>query len=60
MIYKAPKKGSVDIFGSYRPIGLIRHAFKLSDVVFQEELVQDTELFLTPAQNGFRALTGAL
>ena len=59
MIYKGPKKGSVNVFGSYRPIGLIRHAFKLVDAVFQEELAIDTELFLSPAQEGFRALRGA-
>jgi hypothetical protein len=35
------------------------HAFKLVDVVFLEELVEDTELFLTPAQEGYRANRGA-
>ena len=59
MIYKGAKKGSMDAFGSYRPIGLLMHAFKLVDVVFLEELVEDTELFLSPAHEGYRANRGA-
>jgi hypothetical protein len=59
MIYKGAKKGSMDAFGSYTPIGLLMHAFKLVDVVFLEELVEDTKLFLTPAQEGYIANRGA-
>jgi hypothetical protein len=59
MIYKGAKKGSMDAFGSYRPIGLLMHAFKVVDVVFLEELVEDTELFLSPAHEGYRANKGA-
>ena len=35
------------------------HAFKVVDVVFLEELVEDTELFLSPAHEGYRANKGA-
>ena len=49
MIYKGPRKGSVNQFESYRPVGLMRHAWKVIDVIFTEELVGDTELFLLPA-----------
>ena len=59
MIDKGAKKGSMDAFGSYRPIELLMHAFKVVDVVFLEELVEDTELFLSPAQEGFRVNAGA-
>ena len=59
MIYKGAKKGSMDAFGSCRPIELVMHAFKLVDVVFLEELVEDIELFLSPAQEGYRANRGA-
>ena len=59
MLYKGFAKGTVNEFSAYRPVGLARHAFKLIDVIFMEELAEDTELFLSPAQDGFRALRGA-
>ena len=59
MIYKGPRKGSVNQFESYRPVGLMRHAWKVIDVIFTEELVGDTELFLSSAQDGSRASRGA-
>ena len=48
MLWKGAKKGTVNEFGAYRPIGLMRHACKLADMVFVEELAEDTELFLDP------------
>ena len=52
MLYKGSKKGTVSEFEAYRPIGLMRHAWKLADSIFVEELVKETELFLDPAQIG--------
>ena len=49
----------MDEFAAYRPIGLMWHAWKVVDVVFMEELAEDTELFLSPAHDGSRALRGA-
>jgi hypothetical protein len=59
MFYKGSKKGTVNEFPAYRPIGLARHAFKIIDVILMEELAEDTELFLSPAQDGSRANRGA-
>ena len=44
MIYKGAKKGTVNEFEAYRPIGLMRHTWKLVESVFLEELIDDTEL----------------
>ena len=49
MLYKGAAKGTVNEFSAYRPVGLARHAFKIIDVIFMEELAEDTELFLSPA-----------
>eukprot|EP01051_Picozoa_sp_SAG22_P024212 SAG22_NODE_6609_length_832_cov_0.778990_1_plen_122_part_00 len=49
MLYKGAKKGTVDAFDAYRPIGLLSHAWKLAEAVFMEEQAADTELFLEPA-----------
>ena len=38
MIYKGPRKGSVNQFESYMPVGFMRHAWKVIDVIFTEEL----------------------
>jgi ribonuclease HI len=59
MLYKGAKKGTVNEFAAYRPIGLMRTSFKLIDAVFVEELEKDTELFLDPAQEGSRPHRGA-
>jgi hypothetical protein len=37
----------------------MRHAWKVIDVIFMEELVEDTEMFLSHAQDGSRASRGA-
>ena len=59
MLYKGAKKGTVDEFDAYRPIGLLSHAWKLAEAVFMEELAADTELFLEPANQGSRLGRGA-
>ena len=59
MLWKGAKKGTVNEFEAYRPIGLMRHACKLADMVFVEELAEDTELFLDPHQEGSRKNRGA-
>eukprot|EP01051_Picozoa_sp_SAG22_P013866 SAG22_NODE_1610_length_4002_cov_2.012298_2_plen_219_part_00 len=59
MLYKGPKKGTVNEFSSYRPIGLLAHAWKLAEAVFMEELATDTELFLEPTNEGSRSGRGA-
>ena len=59
MIYKGAKKGSVNQFEAYRPIGLMRHAWKIFEMVFVEELAEDTHLFLEPSQEGSRPARGA-
>ena len=59
MIYKGPHKGFVNTFEAYMPVGLMRHAWKVIDVIFMEELVEDTEMFLSHAQDGSRASRGA-
>ena len=58
MLYKGARKGTVSAFKAYRPVGLLNHAWKLVEAVMMEELVQGTELFLDPAQDGCRADRG--
>ena len=54
MFWKGAKKGTVDEHAAYRPIGLMRHALKLVEVVLLHFLHEETATFQPESQGGFR------